>query len=111
MFVLAQVSSMKINRPAATLSWCCFHSPRRRATSARSCSLARRLFFKAEINVIEKMPDAVIADLNAALVQFRQQFAAGQIRLLVHTGPYPRLLICQRAGLLATHRQRSRTAR
>jgi hypothetical protein len=45
MLVFAQVSSMKISRPAVTLFWCRRHCSRRRATSARSCSLARRLFF------------------------------------------------------------------
>jgi len=103
--------SMKISRPAATLFWCCFHCRRRRATSARSCSLARRLFFKAETNVAKEMPDTVITDLNPALVQFRQQFASGDIGLLFNTGPYPCLLIGKREGLLAAHRQRRRTAR
>src|SRR5471030_2205071 len=110
MLVFAQVSSMKINRPAATLFWCCFHCRRRRATSARSCSLACRLFFKAEANVVNEMPDTIIADLNASLVQFRQQFASGDIRLLFNTRPYPCLFTGQREGLFATHWQRRRTA-
>jgi hypothetical protein len=41
MFVFAQVSSMKINHPAAAFFWCRFHCRRRRATSARFRSLAR----------------------------------------------------------------------
>src|SRR5258707_7852928 len=111
MLVFAQVSSMKINRPAGILFWCRFHCRRRRATSARSCSLARRLFFEAETNVVNEMPDTVIADLNAALVQLRQQFASGDIRLLFNSRPYPCLLGGQREGLFATHRQCRRTAR
>src|SRR5258708_14532753 len=111
MLVFAQVSSMKINRAAGILFWCRFHCRRRRATSARSCSLACRLFFKAETNVVNEMPDTVIADLNTALVQLRQQFASGDIRLLFNTSPYPCLFTGQREGLFAAHRQRRRTAR
>src|SRR5665213_4399323 len=91
---------MKINRLAGTLFWCCFHRRRLRATSARSCSLACRLFFKAETNMVEEMPDRVIPDLDPTLVQFRQQFAPGHVRLLVNSVSYPRLFIGQGEGLL-----------
>jgi hypothetical protein len=42
-------------------------------------------FFKAETNMANEMPDTVITDLNAALVQFGQQFASGDVRLLFNT--------------------------
>lgn len=100
---------MKINRPAATLFWCCRHCRRRRATAARSCSLAWRLF-KAETNVVKEVPGAVIADVDPALVQLRQQFAAGEIGLLRDAGTYPCLFVGEREGLLAAHRQCRRTA-
>src|SRR5882757_7494655 len=111
MLVFAQVSSMKINRPAPTLFWCCFHCRRRRATSARSCSLACRLFFKAQANVVDEMPDTVIADFDPTFLQFRQQFASGDVRLLFNTSSYPCFFIGQREGLLTAHRQRRRAAR
>src|SRR5665213_4283494 len=110
MFVFAQVSSMKINRLAGTLFWCCFHRRRLRATSARSCSLACRLFFKAETNMVKEMPDTVVTDLDPTLVQFRQQFAPGDIWLLCDADPYPRFFIGQCERLLAAHRQRRGTA-
>ena len=47
------------------------------------------------------MPDTVITDLDPAPVQFRQQFAAGDIRLLFNASPYPCLFIGEREGLFA----------
>jgi hypothetical protein len=60
--------------------------------------------------MVQEMPDTVITDLDPALVQFRQQFAAGEIGLLRDAGTYPCLFVGEREGLLAAHRQRRRTA-
>ena len=60
--------------------------------------------------MVNEMPDTVITDLNAALVQFRQQFTSGDIWFLFDPCPYPCLFIGQREGLFATHRQCRRTA-
>ena len=64
------------------------------------------------------MPDTVITDLNATLVQFRQQLASGNIRLFFNTGSDPCFFISERERLFApslacsvAHRQRRRTAR
>src|SRR5258708_13625169 len=65
-------------------------------------------FFKAETNMAKEVPDAVITDVDPALVQFRQQFAAGEIRLLRDAGTYPCLFFADPEGLLAAHRQRRR---
>src|SRR5579863_4551221 len=67
-------------------------------------------FFKAATNLVEEMPDTVMADLDPALVQVRQQFAPGDIRLLRDADPYRRLFMGQRERLLAAHRQRRGTA-
>jgi hypothetical protein len=45
MFVLVQVSSMKISLPASSFGWFSRHSARALATSGRSCSAARSDFF------------------------------------------------------------------
>ena len=45
------------------------HWMRRRATSGRSCSLACRLFFKAEISLMHNFPNREVADCQAAVVQ------------------------------------------
>src|SRR6476620_3576294 len=110
MLAFAQVSSTNTSRMAEILPCRCFHCLRRRATSARSCSLARRLFFKAETYVVEEMPHAVIADRDAAPDQLRQQFATGDVELLGQPGADPLRLIGQRERLLATHRQCPGTA-
>jgi hypothetical protein len=110
MFVFAQVSSMKIRRVAQTLPCRSCHCSRRRATSGRSCSLARRLFFKAEPGVIQEVPDPVVAHIHTTCIQFRQQFAAGDVRLLRHPLTDPGFLAGQGKRLLATHRLRCRTA-
>src|SRR5580698_2289173 len=110
-FVFAQVSSMKIRRDAQTLPCRSCHCRRRRATSARSCSLARRLFFKAEPGVIQEVPDTVVAHVHTTRVQFPQQFAAGEVRLLCHPLTDPGFLAGQGKWLLATHRQRRRAPR
>src|SRR5664280_3119908 len=116
MFVLApSISfgaqpSIKIKRLASTLPCNLFHCSRRRATSWRSCSLARRLFFKAEAGVLEEMPHAVIADVHFAFVQFSQQLSPGDIGLLCKSRADPFSLLCKRERLLAAHRQRGRTA-
>ena len=44
MFVLVQVSSMKISLPAFSVGWFSRHSTRALATSGRSCSAARSDF-------------------------------------------------------------------
>jgi hypothetical protein len=59
-----------------------------------------QVFLKAEANVVNEMPDTVIADFDPALVQFRQQFASGDVRLLFNTSPYPCFFIGQREGFL-----------
>jgi len=46
--------------------------------------------------VVEEMPHAVIADRDAALDQFRQQFATGDVGLLGQPGADPLRLIGQR---------------
>jgi hypothetical protein len=48
--------------------------------------------------VVKEVPDAVITDVDPALVQFRQQFAAGEIRLLRDAGTYPCLFVGEREG-------------
>ena len=81
MLVLAQVSSMKTRRRGS--SRCCqrFQRSRRRVTSGRSCSLARRLFFEAHALLLEEAPDRVIAHPHPALGQLRRQCPQRQVRL------------------------------
>ena len=89
MFVLAQVSSIKISLLASTLPCRRFHISRRRATSRRSCSLACSVFFKGQATTVEEIPHRKIADLDMAFLQFRQQFAPGYVGLLGNAGVDP----------------------
>src|SRR5581483_3028219 len=79
MLVFAQVSSTKTRRPGSTRCWWRFHRSRLRATSERSCSLARRLFFEGEPLFAQEAPYRVVADLGAPLSQFGPQRLTGQI--------------------------------
>src|SRR5215218_447025 len=54
MLVLAHVSSIKTSRLASSRPWYFCHRSRRRAMSARSCSLACRLFFERDAVAGEK---------------------------------------------------------
>src|SRR6516164_2932573 len=80
--VLAQVSSMNTRRLGSSRPWYCCHRTRRRAMSARSCSLAYRLFFKTDPFALEEPPHCAVARRRAALSQFAHHGAQGQIRLL-----------------------------
>jgi hypothetical protein len=60
--------------------------------------------------MIQEVPYTVITDLDPALVQFRQQFAAGEIRLLRDAGTDPGRFVGEREGFFAAHRQCCRTA-
>src|SRR5437660_9621141 len=82
MLVLAQVSSMKTRREGSSRPWYFFHCARRLATSGRSCSLARRLFFEADPLVLEEVPDREVAHLDPALGQLRCQRPQREVRLL-----------------------------
>ena len=104
----AQVLSMKTSRPAATRCWRAFHCLRRRATSARSCSLACELFFKAETGMAEKMPDTEIADVDPALLQLSQEFATRDVWLLGDPGLNREVLVGEGEGLFTAHGSRRR---
>ncbi len=80
MLVLAQVSSTKISRSGSTRPWYRFQRSRLRATSGRSCSAARRLFFEGQARVAKKTPNGVIADFGATVGQLRTQGTHGRIR-------------------------------
>src|SRR5262249_39885636 len=80
--VLAQVSSMNTSRLGSSRPWYFFHWARRRAMSARSCSLAYRLFFKTDPFAFEKAPHCAVARRRVALSQFGHHCAQGPIRLL-----------------------------
>src|SRR5262252_1062348 len=107
--VLAQVSSMNTRRLGSSRPWYFFHWARRRAMSARCCSLAYRLFFKTDPFVLKEAPHCAVARRCAALGQFGHHCAQGQIRLLGEPRQQPLPLAFQQqwfAAALPLARQR-----
>jgi len=61
MAVLVEVSSINTSRAGSNMPCSRIQRRRARATSARSCSAARRLFFEADIVSLEQPPDRTAA--------------------------------------------------
>src|SRR6516164_3932884 len=101
--VLAQVSSMNTRRLGSSRPWYCCHWTRRRAMSARSCSLAYRLFFKTVPFALEEPPHCAVARRRAALSQFGHHGAQGQIRLLADPRQQRLSLACEQQLFPAPH--------
>src|ERR1700704_1481940 len=104
--VFAAVSSMNTNR--AELSMPCSRIQRRRAraTSGRSCSAARRLFFEGDLVSSEKPPERGAAACNPPLAHCGEHLIQRQIRLLRYQGEQPiRVLLQRRSASSARHRR------
>src|SRR6516165_4690516 len=57
---------------------------RARATSARSCSAARRLFFESNLVTLKEAPDRGAAARNLVLAHRQNHFVQRQVRLLLN---------------------------
>src|SRR5262245_60172509 len=105
MLVVVAVSSKNTSLVTSSVGWLARHWHRAACTSARSCSLACRVFFKRETPAVELMPQGRDLDSNAMLGQPRAQLRQRQPAL----GFNPRAqlrLHCGNAGLaIAAHRQ------
>src|SRR6266446_9897448 len=89
MFVLTAVSSINTSRAGSSMPCSRIQRRRARATSARCCSAARRLFFfEGDVVSLEKSRDRALAGSNPPLEQFRNGLLQGQIRLLSHQSQY-----------------------
>src|SRR5262245_37671558 len=80
--VLVAVSSMNTNLAGSSRPCLRIQRRRARATSARSCSVARRLFFDGDIMSLEKSPDRGTTPWNSLLAHRHNDLVQGQIRLL-----------------------------
>src|SRR6478735_10913653 len=80
--VLAAVSSIKTRWAGSNMPCSRIQRRRARATSARSCSAARRLFFEGDLVALEETPDPCAAAGNPLLTHRTINFIQGQIRLL-----------------------------
>src|SRR4029453_4723195 len=82
--VLAAVSSTKTSRAGSNMP--CSRIQRRgaRATSARPCSAARRLFFESNLVTLKEAPDRGAAARNLVLAHRQNHFVQRQVRLLLN---------------------------
>ena len=104
------VSSMKTRRLGSSRNRIFFPKVRRRATSGRSCSLAKSVFFEAGPRAAQKTPHSVTGHGDAALAQFGKKRMQGQIRLFGKAAEKKAPLAFQEIRPLAAHRLRRRTA-
>src|SRR6266536_6660 len=96
MLVLVAVSSINTNRAGLSIPCSLIQRRRARATSGRSCSAARRLFFDSYIMSLEKSPDGGAAARDSALVHRGDHLIQGQIRLLGYQSQQPIRALLQR---------------
>src|SRR5215216_7664738 len=78
---------MKTSRFTSSRGCCFCNALRAAATSGRSCSAARRLFFKDKSQMMQKSRDRRLADLNPRLCESPLEFPQRDIRLLRHQSP------------------------
>src|SRR5579863_5617553 len=105
MLVFTEVSSMKTRRDESRSP--CSRIQRRRAsaTSARSCSAARRLFFEGDLVSIEKPPKRGAAACDLALSHRAKHLVQRQIWLPCNQGEQPiRMLLQWRSASSPRHR-------
>ena len=99
MFVLVQVSSMKISLPASSVGWFSRHSARALATSGRSCSAARSDFFERQAKQLQRVPDQ--PDARCDLVRRQQPRPQFRDRGDLRVRPtYARRSLCRYGGQL-----------
>src|SRR5450759_814898 len=105
-FVLAAVSSMNTNLVESSMPCSRIQRRRARATSARSCSAARRRFFESDLVSSEKPPERGAAACDPPLAHSGKHFIQRQIRLLRNQGEQPiRVLLQWRSASSARHRR------
>src|SRR6185436_3810334 len=94
--VLTAVSSRKTSRVALSQRCCHLQRRRARATSGRSCSAARRLFFfESDCMAIEESPQGGATARNSLPSHRGEGLVQRQIRLLFDQGKQPSRVLLQ----------------
>src|SRR6266446_2118814 len=96
MLVLTAVSSMNTNLAGSRSPCSRIQRRRARATSARCCSAARRLFFNGDVMTSEETPKRRTASTDSFLVHRRNDLIERQVRLLSNKGEDPFRVLLQR---------------
>ena len=81
MLVEVAVSSRNTSRAGSNMPCSRIQRRRARATSARSCSAARRLFFEADLVALKETPHRAATAGDPSLVHRRDDFIERQVRL------------------------------
>ena len=84
MFVLVAVSSRNTSRVVSRYPCWRIQRRRARATSARCCSAAGRLFFEADPMALEKAPNRAPATWNPPLLHHHHDLIQRSVRLLAN---------------------------
>src|ERR1035437_10320190 len=102
---------MKTSRFRSSLGCCFCKALRPVATSGRSCSAARRLFFKAQIQMMQESGDRRLTDRYLLLRQNGLELCQRDIRLLRHQLPDQFLVRGQSISLVPAEFCRTNAAR
>src|SRR5215469_12962767 len=94
--VLAAVSSTKTSRAGSNMPCSRIQRRRARATSARSCSAARRLFFKSNLATLKEAPNCRATARDLVLPHCQSHFVQCQIRLLLNQAQQKIRILFQR---------------
>src|SRR3989304_2635585 len=85
---------MKTSRAGSNIPWTRIQRRRARATSARSCSAARRLFFEGDLVALKEAPDRGATARNLVLAHRTDHLVQRQVRLPIDQSQQkPRLLL------------------
>src|SRR6185369_12171036 len=105
MLVLAQVSSRNTSLAGSRPGWRSRHSSRACCTSARSCSVARTVFFKTEPPLVQLVPQPRRLDLHAPPGDTIAQLGQCQVWLGLEPAAYCGFQMRHLRAPVAAHRQ------
>src|SRR3977135_685015 len=105
------VSSMNTSLPGSSLFCRRCNALRAAATSGRSCSAARKLFFKGQLQMMQKPRDRRLSDRDLFLRQSIFEFGQRDVRLLRYQLPHQILVRRQREIFIAAEFGRVDAAR
>src|ERR1700692_3768072 len=95
--VVTAVSSINTSRAGSSMPCSRVQRRRPRATAARCCSSARRLFFfEGDLVSLEKSRDRAVTGSYPPFTQFRDDLPQRQVRLLAHESQYLLRVLFQR---------------
>ena len=106
MLVLVPVSSMKTRCEGSSCACSSFQAARATATSARSCSLAYTVFFKAHIGPVAEAPHRPQTDIHATLLQPDADLLKRQIGVGLDQLEQPIGMVFEQRPPVAPHRVR-----